>query len=124
MLTKPVSTLLKPVFRRAMHGAPGRMSAGALSLVFLLSLPVGMSALAGSYPNTAAPSPTPTGSSILGVFEGSTPCDSIPRPLPQIPANTGCEQMTWKLTLYHATNTRTPTTFKLESAYGLSQPNT
>jgi hypothetical protein len=42
----------------------------------------------------------PTGSTLLGVFEGITPCSERTRPLPQIPVDTNCEQMIWKFTLY------------------------
>lgn len=71
-----------------------------------------------------SPVALPTGSSTHGVFEGMTPCDDIPRPLPQIPLDTICEQMSWEITLYQDPQTGTPTTYTLSAAYGLSQPNT
>jgi hypothetical protein len=67
--------------------------------------------------------PLPAGSSIHEVFEGITPCSSLTRPLPQIPADTNCELMTWKIILYQD-SAGTPTTYALESAYGVSQANT
>lgn len=66
----------------------------------------------------------PTGSTIHGVFAGTTPCSQAAPPLPQIPANVECEQMIWDLTLYHDQATGSPTTYTLSGAYGLSQPGT
>lgn len=62
--------------------------------------------------------------SIYGVFEGITPCSAQTRPLPQIPADTNCEQMIWKIVFYQDPSTGSPTTYALESAYGVPQPNT
>ena len=73
---------------------------------------------------TTTPPPSPVGSSLRGVFEGITPCSSLTRPLPQIPADTHCELMTWKIALYQDSASGTPTTYTLESAYGVSQANT
>jgi len=73
---------------------------------------------------TTTPSPVPTGSPIRGVFEGITPCSHLTRPLPQIPADTNCEQMIWAFVLYQDPTTRTPTTYTLNSAYGIPQPRT
>jgi len=70
------------------------------------------------------PSPVPRGPEIHGVFAGVTPCSSLTRPLPQIPADTDCEQMIWNLVLYQDPETGTPTTYHLESAYGLPKQNT
>ena len=49
---------------------------------------------------TGTPPPLPADSSLHGVFEGTTPCSSVTRPLPQIPEDTDCELMIWKLILY------------------------
>jgi hypothetical protein len=65
-----------------------------------------------------------TDSKIFGVFEGITPCSNLARPLPQIPQDTDCEQMIWKFTLYQDASTGTPTTYELNAAYGVPQPNT
>lgn len=73
---------------------------------------------------TPSPSPLPAGSSVRGVFEGITPCSSMTRPLPQIPEDTNCELMTWKISLYQDSATGAPTAYTLESAYGVSQANT
>lgn len=70
------------------------------------------------------PSPVTTDPSIHGVFEGITPCSYLTRPLPQIPADTNCEQMIWKFTLYQDPATGTPTTYTLNSAYGVPQQGT
>lgn len=70
------------------------------------------------------PTPVPRDPEILGVFEGVTPCSAKSRPLPQIPADTDCEQMIWSLVLHHDPQTGAPATYSLKSAYGLSKPNT
>lgn len=74
-------------------------------------------------PTTVA-SPISVGSSVRGVFEGITPCSALTRPLPQIPVDTDCQQMIWKFVLYQDSATGEPTTYTLESAYGVPQPNT
>ena len=79
---------------------------------------------AASQTPTATLPPLPAGSSIRGVFEGITACSSLTRPLPQIPEDTDCELMIWKIVLYQDSATGTPTTYTLESAYGVSQQNT
>jgi len=63
-------------------------------------------------------------SSVFGVFAGSTPCSPVSRPLPGIPVNTDCDVIKWKVTLYHDQSTKTPTTYKLHSIYGLPEPGT
>ncbi|HYP40847.1 MAG TPA: hypothetical protein VEX13_10850, partial [Chloroflexia bacterium] len=119
----PASTLLKPLVWHARHGASAKISARLLRLTVILSLLVGITAFAGRDAHISVSS-APTASSILGVFEGTTPCHNIPRPLPQIPANIDCELMTWKITLYQDPNSGVPTTFSLISAFGLTQPGT
>ena len=74
-------------------------------------------------PTRIAP-PLPDGSSLRGVFEGITPCSAQTRPLPQIPADTDCELMIWKITLYQDAMTGEPKTYVLDSRYGVSQANT
>jgi hypothetical protein len=69
-------------------------------------------------------SPVPAGSTILGVFEGITPCSKETRPLPQIPEDTNCEQMIWEFTLYQDAATGVPTTYILNSAYGVPKQGT
>jgi len=73
---------------------------------------------------TLVPSPSPAGSALRGVFEGITPCSAQTRPLPQIPADTDCELMIWKIVLHEDSATGTPTAYTLTSAYGVSQANT
>src|SRR5215216_118686 len=73
---------------------------------------------------TTAPSPVPAGPSLHGVFEGRTPCSSLARPLPQIPADTDCEQMIWKLILYQDPVIGSPTVYTLDSVYGVPQQGT
>ena len=70
------------------------------------------------------PSPMPRGPEIYGVFQGNTPCSAQARPLPQIPVDTDCDQMIWNLLLYQDPATGAPTTYRLNSAYGLSKQGT
>lgn len=72
---------------------------------------------------TGTPPPIPAGSSLRGVFEGITPCSAQTRPLPQIPEDSDCELMTWKIILYQDA-TGSPATYTLDSRYGVSQANT
>jgi hypothetical protein len=94
-----------------------------LRLAVILSLLIAITAFAGRDAHISVSS-APTAPSMLGIFEGTTPCHNIPRPLPQIPANIDCELMTWKITLYQDPNSGVPTTFKLTSAFGLTLPGT
>lgn len=68
--------------------------------------------------------PAPRGPEIYGVFQANTPCSAQARPLPQIPADTDCEQMKWNIVLYQDPQTGAPTTYQLNSTYGLAKPNT
>ena len=72
---------------------------------------------------TTVPPPSPARSALQAVFEGITACSAQTRPLPQIPEDTDCELMIWKIVLYQDSSKGTPTTYTLESAYGPSQPN-
>jgi hypothetical protein len=72
---------------------------------------------------TTTPPPLPAGASLRGVFEGTTACSAQTRPLPQIPKDTDCELMIWKIILYQDSRTGAATTYMLESTYGPSQPN-
>lgn len=67
---------------------------------------------------------SPETSSVLGIFVASTPCSQVSRPLPGISVNTDCEFIKWKLTLYQDASTKTPTTYKLHSLYGLPKQGT
>jgi NlpE N-terminal domain len=69
-------------------------------------------------------SPQAAGSSILGVYEAITPCGSQVRPLPQITSTTNCEQIIWKLSLFQDAATSEPTTYLLDSVYGMPQQGT
>jgi hypothetical protein len=62
--------------------------------------------------------------SVMGVFQGITPCSGIDRPLRQIPAGAKCEEMIWKVIFYWNPETHEALTYQLHAAYGLSQPNT
>lgn len=65
-------------------------------------------------------------SGLFGVFEGVTPCDTVPRPLPDIPAAADCDHMTWELTLHQSPDQQAgeAATYVLNGRYGRSQPNT
>ena len=66
----------------------------------------------------------PDTSSVLGVFEASTPCSEGTRPLPGIPVNADCEFIRWHLTLYQNPKTFVPGAFKLKYVYGLAKQGT
>ena len=72
----------------------------------------------------STPTPVPHDPEVLAVFGGITPCSAQARPLPQIPPDADCEQTIWSLVLYHDPLTGTPTTYQLNSAYGMSKQNT
>lgn len=72
---------------------------------------------------TEAP-PVPSGPEVFGVFEGNTPCDPVSRPLPQIPEDSDCEQMIWKIVLYRDPDSGNPTTYELDTAYGVPKQGT
>jgi hypothetical protein len=84
--------------------------------------PVTQTALPAITPSPAAT--TATGSSLFAIFEGITPCSTQSKLLPQIPEDSNCEQMIWKLTLHQDPTTEVPTTFELDSAYGLPKQGT
>ena len=71
----------------------------------------------------AAPSVAP-GSSTLGIFVATSPCDDVSRQLLQIPATAKCEMIKWNLTLYQDANTLTPTAYSLSFTYGLPEQGT
>ena len=91
-----------------------------LSAVLLLTV----TACANVSTQIPTPSPAPSGPEIYGVFQANTPCSAQARPLPQIPADTDCEQMKWDLILFQDPQTGIPTTYRLNSTYGLSKQGT
>lgn len=104
-----------------------------LNLLLWAVMLLTITACATATPQTATSSAPPTDSlptdsseteSIHGIFEGITPCSALTRPLPQIPVDTNCEQMIWKFILYQDSATGTPTTYTLESAFGVPQQGT
>lgn len=96
--------------------------------VFKLFLPVlavfVMPACAAINPQSATPTPIPSGLEIRGLFAGMTPCSVQAKLLFQIPARTDCEQMIWHLVLYQDPQTGVPATFSLKTSYGLSKQGT
>ena len=91
-----------------------------LSFVTLVTF----SACTGVNSQTSTPLPIPRGPEIYGVFQANTPCSAQARPLPQIPADADCNQMKWDLVLFQDPATGTPTTYRLNSSYGLSKQGT
>jgi len=55
--------------------------------------------------------PIPEGSTVLGVFEGRTPCDTVVFEFTGIPPHEGCLKVKWQLTLYQVQNTNAPATY-------------
>jgi len=58
-------------------------------------------------------SPVSSGDTVLGVFEGRTPCQGIAREV-GIPVSAGCAKVKWRVTLFQEPHTRKPTTYKVE----------
>lgn len=73
---------------------------------------------------TSTPFPIPHGSEVYSVFQGNTPCSTKAKLVLQIPADTDCDQMIWSLVLHQDPQTKTPTTYQLNTAYGLSKQGT
>ena len=92
---------------------------GLLALTWL-----SISACAGVNLQNSTPFPVPHGSNILGVFQGDTPCGTQAKALLQIASDSDCDQMIWSLVLYQDPQTKAPTTYQLNSAYGLSKQGT
>jgi hypothetical protein len=55
--------------------------------------------------------PMPDGSTVLGVFEGRTPCDTVVFEFTGIPPHEGCFKVKWQLTLYQDQDTGAPSTY-------------
>ncbi len=61
---------------------------------------------------TTSRNPVASGPSVLGVFDGRFPCAEILNDWKQ-PTRPECEKMKWSLTLYQDSETRQPTTYRL-----------
>jgi hypothetical protein len=94
--------------------------AHTLFLSFVLLLAVHACTNRNAQTNT----PVPQGPEIRGVFAGMTPCTAQARPLLKIPAGTDCDQMIWTLVLHQDPQTAAPTTYSLQTSYGLSKQGT
>lgn len=57
-----------------------------------------------------------TGSSILGVFVGRSPCRDVARQINR-PVNADCIKVKWELMLYQDPNTLSPTSYKLKGTF-------
>ena len=95
----------------------------SMSAVMLLTVTACANVITHMPTPTLVPSESET-SKIYSVFQANTPCSALARPLPQIPTDTDCEQMKWNLVLYQDPQTGAPTTYQLNSTYGLAKPNT
>src|SRR5688572_17394602 len=68
--------------------------------------------------------PVPPGSSTIGIFVATSPCDAVSRAALKIPATANCEMIKWHLNLFEDAKTLTPTTFELNCVYGLPEQGT
>ena len=73
---------------------------------------------------SAATQSVPAGSSTLGVFVGSSPCDAVSRSLLKVPEAAKCELIKWHLTLRQDPGTPVPAAYKLTYTYGLPRQGT
>ena len=64
----------------------------------------------------------PEKQSVLGIFEGTSPCNADASEFLQIPANSKCDQVKWKLIL-NIDESSKPATFILERDYGYYPDN-
>ena len=64
----------------------------------------------------------PAKPSLFGIFEGTSPCNSEASSFLQIPINSRCDEIKWKLTL-NTDQSSNPTTFLLEREYGYYPDN-
>ena len=62
-----------------------------------------------------------TGPTVLGIFDGRTPCQGIAREIGAA-ARPGCGKAKWRLTLFQDPTTRQPTTYRLEGNVYASRP--
>jgi hypothetical protein len=93
--------------------------AGVVALVALVGggIWLGLTLSSQPPPTQATVAPTaPSGSTILGVFEGRSPCGDVGRELNSA-MNADCQRIKWQLTLYQQANTQTPTTYVLTNVY-------
>lgn len=61
--------------------------------------------------------PANIGSPVFAVFTGTTPCGNMVRPLHDIPAQTDCAMIQWKLILYLNPDTHQPSSYTLSSTH-------
>jgi hypothetical protein len=55
--------------------------------------------------------PMPEGATVLGIFEGRTPCHTVVFEFTGIAPHEGCFKVKWQLTLYQEQNTNAPTSY-------------
>lgn len=85
--------------------------------------PIGLVLLSLVFTQPGTP-PAPPGSSTIGIFVATSPCDAVSKAALKIPASANCEMIKWHLTLFEDAKTLTPTTFELNCAYGLPEQGT
>lgn len=66
---------------------------------------------------------TAVGSSVFGVFVGSSPCDEGIKRVLQIPLDAPCELIEWRLAFFQQPATRAPAGYELRFKYGPAVPN-
>lgn len=64
--------------------------------------------------------PGPGADSLLGVFEGRTPCGAVATEFTGFPAQ-NCEKIKWRLTLYRHPSTGSPTTYAFKGTRATRQ---
>ena len=64
-----------------------------------------------------------SGSVLLGVFVGTTPCADAAKPMLKIPPGDRCDRIKWELSLYQDESSRTPTTYHLKREFGYHVDN-
>lgn len=85
--------------------------------------PIGLVLLSMVFTQPVVP-PVPPGSSTIGIFVATSPCDAVSRAALKIPATANCEMIKWHLALFEDAKTLTPTTFELNCVYGLAEQGT
>ena len=96
-----------------------KVKSGTFLFIFLIAVTAMNAQLtdAGNHPSKrTSTTPIESGPSVIGAFEGRTPCSEILQVL-HLPARPDCFKLKWALTLYQDAATGQPTTFKLKGTY-------
>ncbi len=88
-----------------------------ISLLFLSFTIQAQLSVAGNNPHKkTSRTPLETGPSVVGGYEGRTPCSQVLEVM-NMPPRPDCFKLKWSLTLYQNPNTKQPTTFALRGTY-------